>query len=86
MQLLTLIVLIMSAVLLSALISPYIPKVSLPLVQIALGVIWYFLPFTPNLNLDDELYMILFIAPLLFFEAKGFSPSSLRRLYQHLCH
>ena len=30
MQLLTLIVLIMSAVLLSALISPYIPKVSLP--------------------------------------------------------
>ena len=79
MQLLTLIVLIMSAVLLSALISPYIPKVSLPLVQIALGVIWYFLPFTPNLNLDDELYMILFIAPLLFFEAKGFSPSSLRR-------
>lgn len=79
MQLLTLIVLIMSAVLLSALISPYIPKVSLPLVQITLGVIWYFLPFTPNLNLDDELYMILFIAPLLFFEAKGFSPSSLRR-------
>ena len=79
MQLLTLIVLIMSAVLLSALISPYIPKVSLPLVQIALGVIWYFLPFTPNLNLDDELYMILFIAPLLFFEAKGVSPRSLRR-------
>ncbi len=79
MQLLALIVLIMSAVLLSALISPYIPKVSLPLVQIALGVIWYFLPFTPNLNLDDELYMILFIAPLLFFEAKGFSLSSLRR-------
>ena len=79
MQLLTLIVLIMSAVLLSALISPYIPKVSLPLVQIALGVIWYFLPFTPNLNLDDELYMILFIAPLLFFEAKGFPLSSLRR-------
>ena len=79
MQLLTLIVLIMSAVLLSALISPYIPKVSLPLVQIALGIIWYFLPFTPNLNLDDELYMILFIAPLLFFEAKGFPLSSLRR-------
>lgn len=78
MQALNLIVLIMVAVLLSALVSPYIPKVSLPLVQIALGLIWYFLPITPPVNLDDHLYMVLFIAPLLFFEAKETSLKAIR--------
>ncbi len=74
MQALNLIVLIMVAVLLSALVSPYIPKVSLPLVQIALGLIWYFLPITPPVNLDDHLYMVLFIAPC--FSSKPRRPPS----------
>ena len=69
----------MVAVLISTMLSPFIPRVSLPLVQVALGIAWYFTPFLPNVNLDSDLYMILFITPLLFHEAKESSRGSLKR-------
>ncbi|BAR06712.1 NhaP [Scardovia inopinata] len=79
MQLITVIVIIMAAVLLSSLVSPYIPRVSLPLVQIALGLVCYYLPFIPTISVDDSIYMIVFIAPLLFFDAKESSLLTIRK-------
>ncbi len=64
-----LILCIIAAVVLSSFISRFIPKVSTPLVQIALGALAAQLPFFPNVTLDPELFMVLFIAPLLYLEA-----------------
>ncbi len=64
-----LILCIIAAVVLSSFISRFIPKVSTPLVQIALGALAAELPFFPDVTLDPELFMVLFIAPLLYLEA-----------------
>lgn len=71
METLTLVLLILVAVLVSSVLSRFIPKVSTPLVQIGLGVVWYFTPFLPNIAFDPELFIILFIAPLLYLEARN---------------
>ncbi|PJM78309.1 Na+/H+ antiporter [Bifidobacterium scaligerum] len=72
-----LIVCIIAAVVLSSFISRFIPKVSTPLVQILLGVLVTYLPFFPNASLDPELFMVLFIAPLLYLEAHEIDKSAL---------
>nr|WP_204314792.1 Na+/H+ antiporter [Bifidobacterium aerophilum] len=70
---------IIAAVVLSSFISRFIPKVSTPLVQIALGAIASQLPFFPEVDLDPELFMVLFIAPLLYLEAHEIDKSELLR-------
>ena len=72
-----LIVCIIAAVVLSSFLSRFIPKVSTPLVQIALGALASQLPFFPNVSLDPELFMVLFIAPLLYLEAHEIDKSEL---------
>ncbi|MBW3093545.1 sodium:proton antiporter [Bifidobacterium sp. 82T10] len=72
-----LILCIIAVVVLSSFISRFIPKVSTPLVQIALGAIASQLPFFPNVELDPELFMVLFIAPLLYLEAHEIDKSGL---------
>ncbi|MBT1171526.1 Na+/H+ antiporter [Bifidobacterium sp. SO4] len=72
-----LIVCIIAAVVLSSFVSRFIPKVSTPLVQIVLGVLVAYLPFFPDASLDPELFMVLFIAPLLYLEAHEIDKSSL---------
>jgi CPA1 family monovalent cation:H+ antiporter len=70
-EILTLVLLIMVAVLISSVLSRFIPRVSTPLVQIGLGIAWYFTPFLPNIVLDSDLFIVLFIAPLLYLEARN---------------
>lgn len=67
------------AVVISSLLSPYIPRVSMPLVQIFLGILWFFIPGLPLINLDSEFFLLVFIAPLLYFEAMHISRSGLRK-------
>ena len=50
---------------------------STPLVQIVLGVLVTYLPFFPDATLDPELFMVLFIAPLLYLEAHEIDKSAL---------
>ena len=58
-------------VLLSSFAEQLIPKISLPLVQIALGVVIVMLaPVTVDVTLDPDFFLVLFIAPLLFYESK----------------
>ncbi|MEE0941251.1 MAG: cation:proton antiporter, partial [Bifidobacteriaceae bacterium] len=79
MSVLMLVIAVMFSVLVSNIASRFIPKVSTPIVQIALGVAWFMIPSTPLLEIDSELFMTLFIAPLLFLEARNMSRSSLNR-------
>ncbi|MDD6461921.1 MAG: sodium:proton antiporter [Bifidobacteriaceae bacterium] len=80
MESLTLVILVVTGVLVSSILERFIPRVSLPLVQVGLGVIWYFTPFLPTVKLDSELFMVLFISPLLFNAARSTSKPRLMRV------
>lgn len=63
--------LLLGTVLASAILDQLIPRLSLPLIQIALGIaIGLFAQEQINVTLNPELFLVLFIAPLLFHEAR----------------
>ena len=66
------VLIMLAAVLLSNLINRYIPALSAPLVQIALGVVISLIPFGAfgfEFELEPDLFFVLFIAPLVFHES-----------------
>lgn len=67
----TLILLIL--IVLSSVLQKYMPSISLPLFQILLGVLAGILPFGITIHLDTEVFMLLFIAPILFVDGKQIS-------------
>ncbi|MDR0514126.1 MAG: sodium:proton antiporter, partial [Coriobacteriaceae bacterium] len=73
-----LILLLLAAVILSSVIDQMVPKVSSPLIQIALGLLIALFSLSPvKIVVDPEFFLILFIAPLLFYEAKKANKVSL---------
>lgn len=73
-----LILLLLGAVLISTVLTQLIPRVSLPLVQIAIGIVVALLSVAPvEFHVDPELFLILFIAPLLFDESRHVSKRDL---------
>ena len=74
---LILILCILGAVLLSSFLSRFLPRISTPLVQIVLGLIASQMPFFPDVQLDPELFLVLFIAPLLYLETHEINKSQL---------
>ena len=63
--------LLLATVLASAILDQIIPRLSLPLIQIALGIaIGLFAQEQINVTLNPELFLVLFIAPILFNEAR----------------
>lgn len=71
MEALTLALLLLVAVLVSSILDQIIPRVSLPLIQICLGlVIAVVAGGGVEVTLDPDLFLVLFIAPLLYDEAK----------------
>lgn len=63
------VLIMLAAVLLSNLINRFVPALSVPLVQIVLGVIISLIPFGAfgfEFELESELFFVLFIAPLIF--------------------
>lgn len=72
METLTLVLLLAIAVLISAVADRVIPKVSLPLIQVGLGIIIaIFARGNIVIELEPDLFLVLFIAPLLYIEAKN---------------
>ena len=62
---------LMATVLLSAILDQLMPRLSLPLIQIALGVIVGLISTDRiTITLNPEIFLVLFIAPLLFHEAR----------------
>ena len=71
MELFELVLLLLGAVLVSTVLDQMVPRVSLPLVQIGLGAAIMALSGAPiQVEVDPELFLVLFIAPLLFDEAR----------------
>ena len=81
MELLELILFLLVAVVASSLLDQVLRGVSLPLVQIILGVlIALLIPLPSSINIDAELLLILFIAPLHFNESRQVDS---KELYQN---
>ncbi len=67
-----------AAVLVSAVIDQVVPKVSSPLIQIALGIVVALVVDEQiDIELDPELFLVLFIAPLLYDEARHINQGEL---------
>ncbi|WP_379127488.1 Na+/H+ antiporter [Paenibacillus sp. sgz500958] len=80
MELFEYILLMLVAVSASNLINRFIPSISVPIIQIALGVLMTLLPLEYELRLNPELFFLLFIAPLLFSDGKYSDKESLWKL------
>lgn len=74
------ILIMLVAVLVSSFANALFPKLPTPLVQIAFGVALTVLPLDFEVHLEPELFMVLFIAPLLFDDAKRMDKEALWRL------
>lgn len=71
---------LLASVLVSSVVERFVPRVSLPLVQVALGLaIALLFGSTAIAQVDPELFLVLFIAPLLFDESRHVSVASMRR-------
>ena len=71
MQTFEFILLLLACVIVSAVLDQMTTRMSLPLIQICIGVVaGFFLTDTSMVQLDSELFLVLFIAPLLFDEAR----------------
>ena len=64
MELFELVMLLLLAILASSVLDQMLPRVSLPLVQIAVGVVAaFFVPGRSGFVMDSELFLVLLIAP-----------------------
>ena len=61
------ILILLAAICLSNVVNRFIPVVSVPIVQIALGAAITMLPLGFQLELDPQLFFVLFVAPLIFY-------------------
>ncbi|UPK41478.1 Na+/H+ antiporter [Paenibacillus pabuli] len=80
MELFEFILLMLAAVSLSNLLNRFIPSVSVPIIQIVLGVLITWLPLHYELKLNPELFLLLFIAPLLFNDGRHADKEALWKL------
>ncbi|MBR2790988.1 MAG: sodium:proton antiporter, partial [Eggerthellaceae bacterium] len=77
---LELILLLLAAVLVSAVIAQFVPKIAAPLIQIVLGIgVELFTADTVTINFSADLFLVLFIAPLLYDEARRADKAALMR-------
>ena len=71
---------LLATVLVSAVLDQMLPRFPLPLIQIACGVIVGIVPGdTADITFNPDLFLVLFIAPLLFNEAREADKTSLWR-------
>ncbi|UUV99194.1 cation:proton antiporter [Vagococcus luciliae] len=70
MQLFEGILVMLSMVLISNIISRFFPNIAIPLIQVVLGFGVALLSFVHSFELESELFMLVFLAPLLFNEGQ----------------
>lgn len=74
MEYLVIALLYVGAVLVSSVLDQFLRGVSLPLVQMTVGVAIYFFADLPiDVTINSELFLVIFIAPLLFDESRNIS-------------
>ena len=77
MDLVILIFVKMSLLVLSNLLVRLVPVVSLPIHQITLGIIFGLFPLAHVFELEAEMFLLIFVAPLLFMDSKRVSNNQL---------
>lgn len=80
MELFEFILLMLAVVSLSNLVNRFIPSVSVPIIQIVLGMLITLLPLHYEMKLNPEVFLLLFIAPLLFNDGRHADKESLWKL------
>ncbi len=80
MELFEYILLMLAALAVSNLVNRFIPSVSVPIIQITLGMAITWLPLHYEVILNPELFLLLFIAPLLFNDGRHADKEALWKL------
>lgn len=80
MEIFIIILILLASIGISNIINRFIPLFPIPLIQISLGMILAILPLGIHMALEPELFLVLFIAPLLFNDGKRVSKSELWNL------
>ncbi len=73
----TYILILLICILLSNVISRFLPYLSIPIIQIAMGAIIVIINPMFNIELDPHTFLLMFIAPLLFYDGKHVDKKSL---------
>ncbi len=71
------VLLLLLAILLSNFINRFLPSISIPIIQIALGTGIALLPLNYEFSMDPGLFFVLFIAPLVFYASMTSDKKSL---------
>lgn len=74
------ILLLLAIIGLSNIINHFTPFIPVPLIQIALGILLAAIPLGIHIQLDPELFFVIFIAPLLFNDGRNVSRVALWKL------
>jgi monovalent cation/hydrogen antiporter len=80
MELFLIVLLLLATIGISNFVNHFVPFIPVPLFQIALGVLLVVLPLGINVPMETELFMVLFIAPLLFNDGRNVSRVALWKL------
>ncbi|GGH32675.1 Na+/H+ antiporter [Paenibacillus segetis] len=70
MEMFELVLIMLALIGVSNVLNRFIPSVPVPVFQIALGTLFALLPLGLHMTLNTELFMVLFIAPLLYNDGK----------------
>ena len=72
MELILVALVLLGSILLSAVLDQFLPRLSLPLVQMLIGFLMYlFIDLPTDLTISSDLFLVMFIAPLLFDESRN---------------
>jgi len=74
------VMILLTMVLLSNLVHRFIPVLSVPIVQIILGVLVALIPFGFEFEFNPDLFFIMFIAPLIFYAGMTFDKKTMRQV------
>lgn len=74
------VLILLLSIVVSNILSRLIPFVPVPLIQITIGIILAILPTGIHMPLEPELFMVLFVAPLLYNDGKMTSKEELWKL------
>lgn len=80
METLFLFLIMIVGIIFSAVISKYVPKIPLALIQISIGILMVLLPLNRELHFEPEIFMVCVIAPLVFYEGQKVSRKELWEL------
>lgn len=80
----TYILILLICILVSTIISRFIPSLSVPIVQIAIGGLIAIVHYEFSIELDPHTFLVMFIAPLLFRDGKNADKRSLWKLRRNI--